>query len=59
MLYVEMLHCRKLMTSKCYASQCFGTWWVLHLLSCYRVNEYDRDYVDMAFRDNITKVLFE
>ena len=47
------------MTSKCYASQCFGTWWVLHLLSCYRVNEYDRDYVDMAFRDNITKVLFE
>jgi len=50
-LYVQLNHARMLMESTVYPSQCFGVWWVLHLLYGQKLGFYQRDYRSMAIRD--------
>jgi len=52
-LYVQLNHARMLMESPVYASQCFGVWWVLHLLYGQKLERYNRDYRAMAVRDQV------
>jgi len=42
-----------LMESPVYPSQCFGVWWVLHLLYGQKLGFYQRDYRSMAVRDAV------
>lgn len=57
-LYVQLNHARILLESGIYEAQCYGMWWVLHLLYGQTHGFYSRSYSDMAFRDRVVPVIF-
>ena len=57
-LYVQLNHARMLISSSVYESQCYGMWWILHLLYGQKHGFYTRGYREMAVRDKVIPVIF-